>query len=442
MADPNALAPNGDGLTILQNWQYGYSPTATDVDGDGVSNNQDIDPLDPNLNQPRVPETQYAVIDLDALGFVNPHGFNDSLQILDGLPPPDGTTVQLYRLWTNGRFVDIPYPSDDLAGSLWIGPSNLGTVFLYYQSLNQPIYTWNLISGPGTLDYQLRHTVSDDGWITQMYLTGNTRNGLFVGSFSAQGNAPGEQYDESLLWSESGGEPTVIGDWLSSTNNSFIPWDMNSSGLMIGQASFDNTTKYAVAQYNLTTGQYVTAAAPLPRLPDVSAANPLFYSFGVNNAAPPIIIGNDENAGGEEWLPYAYPPIAAIWTQVGSQWKAMDFGPWDPVQKKRKRVYGIIWVENDRCEFTGGFLDANGNPVADNFWQNGHFVDLNTRTSGAYNDFIPIDINNKGAILAYATNTSDDTDANVLLLPVQYKELYQAAEKRPDSTFVTFLATK
>ncbi|MEO6739050.1 MAG: hypothetical protein ABIP20_02295 [Chthoniobacteraceae bacterium] len=64
---PQDTAPAG-GLTYLQKYLMGLDPTKADTDGDGVIDNLDGVPLDPDLIPPPVPEANYAVLDLTLAG--------------------------------------------------------------------------------------------------------------------------------------------------------------------------------------------------------------------------------------------------------------------------------------------------------------------------------------------------------------------------------------
>lgn len=109
--DPYNKDTNGDGVD--DNLQVGQpdpnhpgDPTYnqannTDTDGDGVPNDQDGCPLDPQLHFPRVPETRYALIDLDLLGFPKVSDINDALLLLD-------TTYHAAKVWNNGQITSIP----------------------------------------------------------------------------------------------------------------------------------------------------------------------------------------------------------------------------------------------------------------------------------------------------------------------------------------------
>jgi hypothetical protein len=122
--DPNTMDTDGDGLTDAQEMKLGTDPNNPDTDGDGVPDGQDVNPLDPDITFPRVPECNYAVIDLTALGFGNPTAINDSLQILDN---PSSSQSQA-RLWTNGNWTSIPNPAGVSGTMLWYGLSNSGQV--------------------------------------------------------------------------------------------------------------------------------------------------------------------------------------------------------------------------------------------------------------------------------------------------------------------------
>ena len=56
------------GQTYLQAYQQGQVPTVPDTDGDGVADNLDGVPLDPDLSPAPVPEFSYAVLDLTSAG--------------------------------------------------------------------------------------------------------------------------------------------------------------------------------------------------------------------------------------------------------------------------------------------------------------------------------------------------------------------------------------
>ncbi len=133
--DPNA-DPDHDGLSNLEEFLAGTDPTNPDTDGDGVPDGQDGFPLDPNIKVPRVPDQQYAVIQLDQMGYDNsstPNEVNDKGQVLsvkyDDQTNDDGsdTLVITWNLWdiNDQTLVNVPLT---VASSYSRCLNNLGVV--------------------------------------------------------------------------------------------------------------------------------------------------------------------------------------------------------------------------------------------------------------------------------------------------------------------------
>ena len=76
---------DGDGLTYFEEMQRGSDPTKADTDGDGVPDPQDGWPRHDWITAPPLPETRYAVLPLNLLGWSSayrPRSLTDDLQVI------------------------------------------------------------------------------------------------------------------------------------------------------------------------------------------------------------------------------------------------------------------------------------------------------------------------------------------------------------------------
>jgi hypothetical protein len=428
-ADLETIDTDNDGLSDAEEIRIGTDPNNPDTDGDGVIDGMDLDPLDPNLTQPRVRTTHYAVIDLTNLGFLGPVALSDSLKILD-VDPSSGQT----RLWDKGQFTPVPdppnFPPTDPSYS---GPSHV----VWNPTVSNDGELVTNFSRPG---YIACYTWSADDGFTQMTYTCPTLSGFdnvnnyFGGSFitpcgslfcayfgegySNQSYGAGEVVTCGLGWLSTGQGPIVLGTENDLGTNGglpafpqgddFGPTGASDGGLVVGiqwdyslWPSFGPTQSRGAVWQN---GQFSYLTTYNGNVVGV-------YPTSVNKSTPPMAVGSDHDPS------TGYLSRAVVWTSLNSGWIEENLGPWNSNQGARTEVYGLAWQVNDRCEIVGQFQDANGNQLP-NLWQNGLLVQLDEKTSGEYSDINPYALNNSGAVLAWATRNSDGEDAAVLLVPV------------------------
>jgi hypothetical protein len=395
---------------------------AAGVNPDVPNNGNTIDPNDPDLTQPRVPNTTYAVLDLTGQGFVNPSALNQSLQIVDNPNSVSGGSVSASRIWSTGQWQAIQNPSDGQS-AYWYGLSDEGTTITGDVPNQGYVATWNNTNGAGTLSYDEGIPDTFDPNV-QYFVYGNSINskGIVVGAVYENGadSLTGDEatYYQGVLWdTRFGNAPrgVPLGDLItqfssgaSSGDISFWPLGVNNSGLVVGQVSYVNAGSGNLPAVIDDTGD----VDELPFNGQLVSTTP----FQVNSIASPIIIGYEPQPPGSQ---YGNAPV--MWVSAAGGWKEKYLGPWDTAQGARSKIYGSVWQINDRCEMLGDFCDVHGNSIG-YFWQNAQFVNLETKISaGGYTDFYPIAINNDGAILSWATRTADDnTNALVLLIPVSF----------------------
>ncbi|MEI9897067.1 MAG: hypothetical protein WDN28_25195 [Chthoniobacter sp.] len=420
-SDLNAKDTDGDGLSDAEEIANGSDPNNPDTDGDHVIDGMDLFARDPDLTQPRVPETSYAVINLDDLSapdsFLNPHEINDALQILDNPPYNyDGPGYPQARLWTNGEFTPIPNPSNE--PQRWFELSNAGMTLCVSNSSPLPSYIWTPSGGLSQPTYSSSSLNGYTSVTNIVVVQGLSPSGNVVAYYEGFGSSPGSgiTLDCGLFWSASSG-PAIVGllsvikpppaPWPPAGN--FIPHEVNDNGQVIGV--LDDYSPWT------SGGQTRQCVAVL----DGGSIHPIsnWYdwdgrpkSFSLNGSDSPIAVGLNPDA--------PYGPV--LWARVSSsQWKQIPLEVWNPPLAAPMTILGDVYKINDRCEIVGNFFDANYNPLG-RLWQNGKIVDLNERTKGSgFTNFYPYTINNKGAILAQATKVDSGESKAVLLLPIEIK---------------------
>jgi hypothetical protein len=433
--DDPASDEDEDGLTLEEEYEAGSDPTEEDTDGDGAIDGEDVSPADPDLKQPRVKVTRYAVIDLGSLGFLSATAINDSFQILDN---PASNPPQA-RLWTDGQFAFVPNPD---GVSSWLNSlSNTGLIATDGTRETDPelppesvVYAWSPTLGLSMLSYSSPLLAGYDETSEGSVLRGVAASGVVLGycggnGFKREAWVNGEPYDYinyggGLRWAGGGG--AIIGaqivyrmqedgdfniheSWTSGLAM-YHPLDENNAGLGVGwgQQVDSNGVSSSWKPALFQSGASTFLAG------DLSS-----YGAGalsINNATPLLIAGYDSHS------PQGYREDRAVmWAQVEGVWKQKNLGPYDPESQTNAPVSGTAYKVNDRCEIVGDFQTPvpSSDPAyrRDTFWQNGKVVDLESRTSGYY-DFYARTINNQGAILAYCKRTEDDQSVNALLLPV------------------------
>jgi hypothetical protein len=387
-----------DGLSDAEEVALGTNPKNPDTDGDGVIDGKDLDPLDRELTQPRVPQLNYAVIDLTALGFTNPRALNDSLEILDLKQYWDQKPS---RIWKHGQFSDVPTPQGEF---LYYLPCMSNAGELLYRSNPTDFGVWSAATGFTPLTYTTSDVPNfDPDWFAPDFIT---LGGVIAASFIQDAHvADPTSYAGSVLWSSASADPVRMGDVFT------IAFDDSGNQTRTGDwfrpgAANDTPVVLGFKQHGIYDGGHTNAlwqgGAPM----NLSSADPTQdWADSINNSNPPIAVGS-------------IGPCWGMWAQVGSQWVPKAVAASDG-NGGRIAIPGLPYQVNDRCEIIGESWDADGNRIG-RLWQNGQLFNLESRTpTQDYNDFYPYIINNNGAMLAYATRASDGHDVVVLLVPVE-----------------------
>jgi len=358
-----------------------------------------------------LPPTNYAVIDLGAMGFDNPLQINDSLQILD----------DNYRMWSNGNFCSIPQTG--IAGQIrtnWEGLSNTGKVYFWIAPTlgGAYLYTWSPTGGLIPIP-----KISGNGIYVEC-VSGNgstyTSGGLVLfQEMTASGDIFGTEqhfnFDSSGInlsqwqfqykWNTETNIATQVGDtqWGKAKDKNGIAiatacssgifleeYNENSSGVVVGfgeQSGMPPTQNVnGPAIWNKTSTEFLE-----PPIQDFWQS----VAMSINNMKQPIVVGYDNQAGG-----------AVMWFKTNGGWQERNLGPYDSTAQTYAPLSWCANKINDRGEIIGDF----------GYWVNGDVVDLSTLVSGYYNIW-PIDINNSGAMIATAVGDDDGSNHNVLLLP-------------------------
>lgn len=424
--------PDGDGLTNFQEMTLGTDPQKWDTDDDGVSDGDDGWPNDPDLHPPRLPEYNYAVIDL---GEGRAVAINNSNQVVVGFVPAG----QKGFLWDHGTRTDLPIDTTPVAmneaGTVLLQGSNDGvwsngavTPLTFTSDPSGKIFgvdpniTWangfdyahnRLTRGRGISINNAGHVVGrhaiDASWRFDYDFLG-WHNGevaaLWAGSYEQpvflkkipDGN-------DRMLTPDNSGYLGFIKDWEGNIHSSDFfgsydnrlglddlvePSAINNSDQVVGNCwNFESVASYAHGFFSRDFfAFYESVVLWSNQEPELVAQGANVYANDINDDG--IILGS-RGAGASEQ--------GVLWVKVAGEWKEKML---EHVGYRLNRNLQVI---------NGRYLT-----------QNAHLVDLNTRIPAGYTITYGTDINEAGIIVGQA-NTPSGVGHAVLLVPVEIKEV-------------------
>jgi hypothetical protein len=412
------IDPDQDGLTSEEEAALGTNPGVADTDGDGVNDDVDGVPLDGHLKFPRVPETHYAVINLDpnGEGYEAIH-LNNKGQVVLRKQEPNFTYN--WQLWSQGQLTSIPNTATGGGETYYLnvgnGLSDNGEIAASGTSTGTGTAKWSPVNGltvlPRYIDPVEEQAEGDPDFYREA-AWGERRMAASGTVFGYQGTIgwawsdfdPLFDYQTGVRWPVSGGGPQLLGEYVLGWEGTlFIPLDENAAGKMVG-----TSTLYGSSTQPVRAVYYEGSVLTLP----ISGAANLSGAHSLNGLASPLVAGSESyEEGAVQWT------NASLWTKVGGTWVRKKLGPYTAVNTNSELAGTAIKI-NDRCEVVYQYV--SGNEVLGGLWQNGKVVNLTTRVmpDSGFTAFSPVDINNGGMILANATKTGGGTAA-VLLLPVE-----------------------
>jgi hypothetical protein len=412
---------DGDGLTNEEETTLGTNPNNPDTDSDTVNDGEDGVPLDGQLKFFRVPEINYAIINLDpnadeyrAIKLNNPG------QVVL-YKEESSSPFYSYKLWTQGQLASIPLSVEEGGETYYLavenGLSDNGEIAAGGTSTGTGSGKWNSTNGLSVLtryiDSEEEDAEGQEGFNREIFW-GERRiaaSGTVFGYQGSMGWVFPEfdhffDYETGLRWPNSGGGPQLVGGYVTDNEGTFlIPLDENAAGKMAGM----NTARGPNAALDRAV-YYDSSAVTLP----ISGSANTSQAFSLNSLTSPLVVGSESfhhETQGVQWT------NTSLWTKVGSSWVRKKLGPYTGLNTNSELPGWAVKI-NDRCEVVYQYV--SGNEVIGGLWQNGKVVNLTTRVlaNSGYTAFSPVDINNGGVILANATLTGGAKRA-VLLLPAE-----------------------
>jgi hypothetical protein len=420
--DPNGfdenIDPDGDGLSNSEETALGTNSNSADTDGDGVNDGEDGVPLDGQLKFPKVPETHYAIINLDpnGEGYEAIH-LNNKGQVV--LRKQEADFSYSCRLWSQGQLTTIPNTTTAGGETYYLsvenGLSDNGEIAASGTLTGTGTAKWSPVNGltvlPRYID-SVEEEIEGEPDFNRETFWGERRMAASGTVFGYQGTLgwlwsdfdPLFDYQTGVRWPVAGGGPQLLGEYVVGWEGTlFTPLDENAAGKMVGASTlFGSSTQPVRAVY------YEGSVLTLP----ISGGASLSSAHSLNGLASPLVAGSESYEESELlWT------NTSLWTKVGGTWVRKKLGPYTALNTNSELAGTAIKI-NDRCEVVYQYV--SGNEAIGGLWQNGKVVDLTTRVaaSSGYAAFSPVDINNGGTILANATLPAGGKRA-VLLVPIE-----------------------
>ncbi|MEM6886088.1 MAG: hypothetical protein AAF571_13760, partial [Verrucomicrobiota bacterium] len=453
-ADPadGIIDTDGDGLTNLEEVQWGTNPNLADSDGDTVDDGEDGWPLLSQLAPPRLEVPQYAIIELsdqpsDGLsvndsGEVvyeqnNPHQYyySDLLSVPTRIQVDGQDVTGVVRISNQGK-VAVNYPAGATV-SYHVGSNpNEATTFWHPQSEGAALWTTSSVeklSGSGVLDTSL--PVSGIGSFPDLTPSPGQSpppvESLVriskITALSDEGKAAGSstQSYEFLYGTDSdhviyrlgwqwpngqvlGQEKVIVYAYQAQQSSLvasqyFLPHGISDYGVMVGgyvQSQQISGTGVTVTSESTLGDAYKSDSgnAVLSALDSVYGINAHNHILGIKDGKNSILLDQATDIYG---VPLNMDGTPTYGAPLDFDHPYMDLPP-------------------------GGRLNTRYQMASANlFWQNGQYLDLNELThatqgtSPAWDNIQAKDINNHGVIVGSALHSASGQRRAVLLLPVE-----------------------
>ncbi len=405
------IAPSG--LTYLQAYQQGQVPTVPDTDGDGVKDNLDGVPSDPDLSPAPVPEAGYAVLDLTLAGL----SADDIATMVNNKNQIVGNDLTAHPFfWDQGVRTVIPMFSA-------LGLNNNGVVsgLSLFQDANNTTYVarWAVGQSSPTLLYGYKPPppaqggsesvhepvfINSGGINDSMSIVGSSSSWIDLSNRDPANPDSTVNYFCGTVWNGTTNTPALVGqlrfDLPSDSPDICDPLTLNNAGNVVGSMANGDYDAF------VSTGSTV---ARLPKLTSPSPYNGAQYPWAsIINQAGTIMAGG---------MSQSHP---VMWVKKQGVWKAKNIGPYNKTTQQNGFVAGGIYGMNERMEMVGQLYGTSFNAF---LWQNGKLVDLNTRVPSVWKVNTAYFINDSGIIAGKANPIDKDGQATgpnrpALLLPV------------------------
>ena len=372
-----------DGFDNQTESDLGTKRLIPDTDGDGTMDGSDIDPLDPDLAQPRVPESRYAVIDLSEYGLTLTSAgiitdINNAMQIIGDAD--DGAW-----LWENGERTLIPlswpyeindsgvvvgqgvYSSDlpSFAATWEKGDTSPAFLFGFEIPLvgDEAILSPPVSSGVGAINNAGVVVGNSWGWIANSFRDSDFPDGSTV------------SYACMTKWA--GSNPVPLGDvYLDVPGSTQLPMHasaVNDIGIVAGSGG-DTDGKWKAKVFD---------------------SGPMLLPTAFNHYSRALAINKDSVMLGYEYNP-EFETKAALWQRRDGVWTNKILAP------ELQLASGIMRL-NDRLEIHADFYDETGKHSR--LWQNGKLSNLEERLPEGWTLLAANGINDAGVIVGRAQKT-------------------------------------
>ena len=426
--DPNG-DDDGDGLSNAQEYALNTDPSNPDSDGDGVPDGTDGWPLDPDLHPQRLPEYNYAVIDLGAGLAVGINNKNEVVGDASGHP----------FIWKEGVRRELPVRED---GDYAVGINDNGAAL--FNGANAPPELWlgdHFAEIGVNADSQRRVFGWDPNIIWQyvdlFFLVGINNPGQLGGScWATWSGSPDRARLKSwpMFWNNSYTHPTLLfgavdandrelqvndnqdWGWRANYNDDISKFDfhghydnrrgldntgvitgMNNVGQLIGNVQHGqdyNGGGFPVSHVDgpLLDQSFTEVTLWTNGQAEGLARSPYKVATGINDDG--VIVGRDvifDSPG----FPVNH---TLLWVKVDGTWKEKDLGISEVDDDPR--------VNRNIQIIRGHFLH-----------QNGHLIDLYSRIPAGHDNLKLRGLNEAGSFVGQA-DTPNGLNHAVLLVPV------------------------
>ncbi len=405
----------GDGLPLIQEYEYGTNPNLRDTDGDGTIDGEDGAALDPEISPMRLGETSYAVIEIGGISAGTLRLNNNSQALIEG--------SQL-KLWSNGNIIleSITLPPNHTRVSSPAFDDN-GNIYSHYQKTiitydedGDEVYNsedghvrWNSSGEHSFIPQYVPAGCHFDIEYPMPFPTSVSPNGTLAfcaqwGRTYASETSPAKSYGGGVRFSNN--TYTVIGgpapygegnDQSPFTGNWVYPSAINNSNVAVGDSFSFNVT---------TSSQYTGKKIYYPDNSSEELTMERWWGLtSLNNVSPPQVVGYSAAGASSD-------KKAGMWVKLNGTWKFKHLGAYNPSSGQNAEVLGIPRKINNRFEIAGTF----------GLWRNGRIrlpsevLDTDTWILNSVHD-----INDHGVIAGYATKKSTQISRPVLLLPIEIK---------------------
>lgn len=460
-----SLDSDGDGLSNAREQALGTDPMNADSDGDDTVDGEDGWPLDKELSFPRVPESNYAVIEItngtEPPGLSLTHlGISDKGEVLFRR----GTNA--YALWKGGEMTTLPTTGDPGETFKWTHINKEGVIVgiktvddksrivtLYQGQITERDIYYGNIPQEATGDAWVRFNahvsgsvlvsplITSDRTVYAMSSSGGnkvynvqsqypplpagTLLSLGYGYEGVQKSSPfnttplnGAHYFRTATYTQSAAQWNIYDTLIEYTHPpysySLRPHDLisaNSHGVVLGSPivskyTYDGPTLVSFTGTSPANNTLVFDNGNLVNLVEVAGSDSTYaIANAVNDSEQDPIIAGYSN------LPFRL----ALWAKRNNAWKRI----YDP-DKGGSKINGNPGKINKRGQMLGGFSSPNQPGVSGRLVQNGRVVDLNKR-NGTHQITSVSHLSENGMIVATGRRNEQPSgpSLDLLLVPVE-----------------------